>query len=270
MTKLRSEKVGFVGVGNMGTSILCAALTNHVITPSQIWVYDKITSRAKNFSKKYPVHIASSPRELFTKTDVVLLAIKPQNLKDFAAANKNCLSEKHCIISILAGTTTDKIRKLFGRNIAVVRVMPNLAATVGESMTVLCGQNKKWRHVAETLFSACGGIALLPENKLDVVTAVSGSGPAYFFHLMELMTEFGVRHGLTEKVAAKLAVQTGLGAALLAKRSNISCAELRQRVTSKKGTTEAALNLLKKKSFGKIFQQALAAAMKRSRILQKG
>ncbi len=110
---------------------------------------------------------------------------------------------------------------------------------------------------------------MLPEKTLDLVTALSGSGPAYFFHLMELLEDFGVKQGLPRSVAATLAVQTGLGAALVAKDSEVSCGELRKMVTSKKGTTEAALKTLNKKKFGKIFQSALAAAMRRSRELRK-
>ena len=165
--------------------------------------------------------------------------------------------------------TTEKIAKALGKNITIVRAMPNLGAKVGQSMTVLCGKNKTGLSFSKTLFSGCGEVVTLPEKKLDLVTAISGSGPAYFFHLMELLADFGVKQGLPSKVAGVLAVQTGLGAALLAKSSKESCAQLRQRVTSKKGTTEAALEMLGRKKFGKIFQRALGAAMNRSRALRK-
>jgi len=151
-----------------------------------------------------------------------------------------------------------------------VRAMPNLGAQVGQSMTVVCGKDKTALSFAQRLFAGCGEVVVLPENKLDLVTAVSGSGPAYFFHLMEILTDFGVKQGLSPKVARVLAVQTGLGAALLAKHSETCCGELRQRVTSKKGTTEAALKTLKRGKFSGLFQRALKAAMARSRALRKG
>jgi pyrroline-5-carboxylate reductase len=165
--------------------------------------------------------------------------------------------------------TTAKIATALGRNATVVRAMPNLGAKVGHSMTVLCGKNKKAVLFSTKLFTGCGEVVTLPEKMLDLVTAVSGSGPAYFFHMMELLTDFGVEQGLPRPVAEVLAVQTGLGAALVAKNSKVPCAQLRQMVTSKKGTTEAALKTLKQKKFGKIFQQALASAMKRSLQLRE-
>ncbi len=262
-------KIGLVGVGNMGTAIVEGVLHNRIATRSQIWGYDKIGGKASDFARRTRIAKASSTEELFQRADVILLAIKPQDFAVFAAENKKFLRPGQCVVSILAGLTTAKIQKALGPKITVVRAMPNLGAKAGESMTVICGRNKKWLRVAQTLFEGCGKVACLPEKTLDLVTAISGSGPAYFFHLMELMEQFGVRQGLPGKIAAMLAVQTGLGAALLAQRSSHSCATLRQNVTSKKGTTEAALKILQRKGFGRIFQRALAAAMNRSRQINR-
>ena len=269
MKKLGNEKIGLVGVGNMGTSILAGLLKEHITSPSQIWVYDKDTKKSKDFARMTHVHLAVSIEDLLRKANVVLLAIKPQDFTGFAAENKRFLRASQCVISILAGLTTAKMRKALGQNVALVRAMPNLGAKIAQSMTVLCGKNKKWLVFAETFFYGCGEVVILSENKLDLVTAISGSGPAYFFHLMELMTEFGVKLGLTPKIAATLAIQTGVGATLLAETSSVTCAVLRQRVTSPKGTTAAALKVLQQKQFGKIFQQALQAAMMRSRALSR-
>lgn len=269
MKKLGDKKIGLIGVGNMGTAVLDGALHKNIATPSQIWVYDKISRKAENYSKHTGVHKAASQQELVEKADVIFLAIKPQDFESFALENKHHTRAGQCLISILAGVTTSRIQKALGSRLAIVRAMPNLAAKIGESMTVVCGNKKPWLTVAETLFRGSGAVVLLPEKQLDLVTALSGSGPAYFFYLMELMTDFGIRNGLSQKVASTLAVQTGVGAALLAKESEASCAELRRRVTSKKGTTEAALLHLKKRKFAKIFHQALQAAINRSRALRK-
>lgn len=269
MKKSRNFKIGLVGVGNMGSSILEGVLRKHIATPSQIWVYDKVIEKARNFSGKTGVHQAASAIELLDQIDVVILAQKPQDFASFAAGHKHFFKSRHCVISILAGLTTAKIRQALGQKVCVVRVMPNLGAKVGESMNVLCGDNKKWVSFAGRFFSGCGQTVVLPEKTFDLVTALSGSGPAYFFHLMELLTGFGVKQGLSEKIAAMLAIQTALGAALLAKGSPYPCAELRKMVTSKKGTTDAAFQVLKRKGFAKIFQQALRAAMNRSRQLRK-
>ncbi len=269
MRMLKRHKMGLIGVGNMGTSILEGVLKRRLATPSCIWVYDKIVAKAKAFSRCCHVRAASSITELLKNADIVLLAVKPQDLYSFAAEHKASFRAGQCVISILAGITTDKIEAELGRGVAVVRAMPNLGAKIGQSMTVLCGKNKKSNSIAAQLFSGCGEVVTLPEKMLDLVTALSGSGPAYFFHVMELLEAFGVKKGLSPKIARILAIQTGLGAVLLAKHSQASCAELRQMVTSKKGTTEAALKILQRRRFGKIFHQALVAAMDRSRQLRR-
>jgi pyrroline-5-carboxylate reductase len=269
MKTLGHKKIGVVGVGNMGASILEGVLAKRLTTPSRVWVYDKALDKARGFARRHGVGLASSAAELLKKTDVVLLALKPQDFVLFAEENRSFLKPGQGVISILAGMTTEKIAKALGKNVTVVRAMPNLGAKVSQSMTVICGKNKAALSFAKTLFAGCGEVATLPEKMLDLVTAMSGSGPAYFFHLMELTTAFGVKQGLPPKIAEVLSVQTGLGAALLAKASEESCGELRQRVTSKKGTTEAALKTLHRGKFGTIFERALAAAMNRSRELRK-
>lgn len=269
MKNLGNRKIGVVGVGNMGASILEGVLNRHLITPSCVWVYDVAEPRARAFARRHSVGLASSASELIRKTDTVLLAMKPQDFALFAAGHRASFRRGQSVISILAGMTTEQIARLLGKHVVVVRAMPNLGAKVAQSMTVLCGKNKKGLSLAKTLFAACGEVVVLPENKLDLVTALSGSGPAYFFHLMELLEEFGMKQGLSPKIAGALAVQTGLGASLLAKSSGASCAELRRRVTSKKGTTEAALKTLARGKFRKVFHRALVAAMKRSRELRK-
>lgn len=268
MAGLSKQKIGLIGVGNMGTSILDGVLHRRFSSPKNIWVYDKAHDKARSYARRQRVHLAVSCEELFLKVNVVLLAIKPQDFPEFASENKHLIQAGQCVISILAGMTTEGIRKALGPNVRVVRAMPNLGAQIGQSMTAICGKDRGWLSIAQALFSGCGSVVTLPEKQMDLVTAMSGSGPAYFFYMMELMTAFGVQNGLSEKTAAALAVQTGVGAALLAKASEFSCSELRKRVTSKKGTTEAALQVLQQKQFGKIFQQALQAAVNRSRALR--
>jgi len=269
MKTLGHKKIGVVGVGNMGASILEGVLARRLTTPSRVWVYDKVTTKARAFARRHRVGLAPSVAELLKKADVVLLAMKPQDFSDFAFTYRSLFRPGQSVISILAGMTTEKIAKALGKNVAVVRAMPNLGAKAGQSMTVICGKSKTGLSFAEGLFAGCGEVVTLPEKRLDLVTAVSGSGPAYFFHLMELLADFGVKQGLSPKVAGVLAVQTCLGAALLAKGSAESCGELRERVTSKKGTTEAALKTLQRGKFKELFQRALQAAMDRSRALRE-
>lgn len=262
------QTIGLIGAGNMGTAILEGALKERVVTHSGVWIYDKVQEKTKNFSRKTRVRITNNIRDLCRKADVILLAMKPQDFADFAKENKIYFKKSTGVISIMAGLSIQKVRQALGR-VKVVRVMPNLGAKVGQSMTVITGKNKKLLGITGRIFGGCGEVAILPEKTFDYVTAISGCGPAYFFHLMELLADFGVKQGIPQGVAAELAVQTGLGAALLAKSSKVSCGELRKMVTSKKGTTEAALKVLERKKFGKIFHLGLHAAAKRSRELRK-
>jgi len=196
MKTLGNKKIGVVGVGNMGASILEGVLTRRLTTPSNVWVYDKVVNRAKSFACRLHVCRASSVAELFKKTDVVLLAMKPQDLANFALEHRSSFRMGQGVISILAGMTTEKIAQALGKHVTIVRAMPNLGAKVGQSMTVICGKNKMALSFAKTLFSGCGEVVMLPEKMLDLVTAISGSGPAYFFNVMELLTDFGVKQGL--------------------------------------------------------------------------
>lgn len=267
MGKIGSYKIGLVGAGNMGVSILQGVLKNKIATPCQVWSYDKVEKKSLCFSRSSRVHQSRDLQGLCKNSDVIILAIKPQDFPDFANEASQYLRKNSRVISILAGLTTQKIRKALGQ-VSVVRAMPNLGAKVGASMTVITGNDKKLLGAAKRIFGGCGEVVALPEKTFDHVTAISGSGPAYFFHLMELLVDFGVRHGIPHAIARELAVQTGLGAALLARSSGVSCAELRKMVTSKKGTTEAAFKMLQRKKFGKIFHLGLHAAAGRSRELQ--
>jgi pyrroline-5-carboxylate reductase len=261
------QKIGFIGAGNMGSAILEGVLKKKIVSASRIIVYDKIAAKAQTLSKRFHVARADCIGDVFREAEVVLLAIKPQDFTEFAVETRDVIRQGQWIISILAGLSIDRIQKEMGR-VDVVRAMPNLGAKVGQSMTVITG-SKKRLALAEKIFQGCGEVIRLPEKCFDDVTAVSGSGPAYFFYLMELMSDFVLRKGFPEGIAMRLAIQTGLGAVLVAKSSEVSCSQLRKMVTSKKGTTEAALTILQRRKFGKIFQSALGAASKRSWQLRK-
>ncbi|MBI3306890.1 MAG: pyrroline-5-carboxylate reductase [Candidatus Omnitrophica bacterium] len=265
------EKIGLIGVGNMGGAILEGLFKKKIAGPSQVWVYDKIGDKAAQFSQQWKANLASSNQDLVGKTEAVILAVKPQDLFDAAEEFKAALKSSHCVISILAGTPMSKIRKAVSGTFKIVRAMPNLGAKVGESVTALTSDDTKGEGLAlaEQIFSGCGKTVRLEEKHFDLVTAVSGSGPAYFFLMMELLMKEGIQNGLSEAEAKTLAVQTAVGAGLLAQASISSPEELRKMVTSKGGTTEAALKILESKNFPEIFHEALQAALKRGRELSQ-
>ncbi|HXV27422.1 MAG TPA: pyrroline-5-carboxylate reductase [bacterium] len=263
------KKIGIIGVGNMGQAILEGLFQKRIAAPKQVWVYDKIAEKAKPLMKRWKVHRAASVTELVSRSEIILLAIKPQDLVQSAEEFKGALKASHVLITILAGTPLAKIYSLLGTKPKFVRAMPNLAAKMGQAVTALTGSEKYSLHLAEKIFSGCGQTIRLEEKYFDLVTAISGSGPAYFFLLAELLEKAGKSQGLTEKAARLLAVQTAVGAGLLAQESPFSPGELRAMVTSKGGTTEAALKVLENKNFSEIFTQAVQAAVRRSRELSR-
>lgn len=269
MSKL-NRKIGLIGCGNMGSAILSGLFHQQIARPSQVFAYDADHAKASVARKRFRITMAKSNSDLIRRSEIILLAVKPQDLSTVANQIRPTLRRKKVvIISILAGTPVRKLRRFLGMGPDLVRAMPNLGAQVGEAVTAITGSNGTALSIAEKIFSGCGQVIRLPEKYFDVVTAVSGSGPAYFFHLMELLVRIARSKGLSKKAAELLAVQTALGAAKLAVACSSSPAELRQMVTSKKGTTEAAFRFLAKKGFPEIFCAAIERAIARSRQLSR-
>lgn len=267
MMKLK-ERIGLIGVGFMGSAILEGLFQKKMAEPSQVWVCDVIQEKAAAFSAKWGTRSAPTAAELCRQVDVVLLAVKPQDLNQMASAAPSL--EGRVLISILAGTPLAKIKAVLGDKVHCVRAMPNLGAKVGEAITALTGASPPSLMLAEKIFSGCGRTVPLEEKFFDLVTAVSGSGPAYFFYMMELLALFAEEEGLSRNVAQELAVQTAAAAGRLAQTSDSSPEALRKMVTSKGGTTEAALRILGERKFEEIFKEALRAALARGRELSGG
>jgi pyrroline-5-carboxylate reductase len=263
------QKIGIIGVGNMGSAILEGLFEKKIARPNQVWVYDKIEDKVLGLVKRWKVHRTAACSELVQQVEVILLAVKPQDLAEAAGEWKAFLRPGHLLISILAGTPIAKIKKILGTNTQIIRAMPNLGAKVGEAVTALTGGRSSSLVLAKKIFSGCGKTVRLHERYFDLVTAVSGSGPAYFFLMMELLMAAAMKYGLPEKVAECLAVQTALGAAKLAQTEALPPEALRRMVTSKGGTTEAALKVLEREKFRDIFLKAIEAALKRGRELSR-
>jgi pyrroline-5-carboxylate reductase len=263
------QTIGLIGVGNMGAAIVGGLLKNKIVRPKQIRIYDKIPAKASAFAKRWGAGKTGSNAELIEKSRVVLIAVKPQDLPPLEIEARGKFGARHTVISVLAGTSVEKIRRVVGKRPKIVRAMPNLGALAGESVTALCGSGPKALVVADKIFRGCGTTVCLKEKFFDLVTAVSGSGPAYFFFLMELLWGECLARGLDQKQAEALVLQTALGAAKVARMSGLSPGELRRKVTSKGGTTEAAIGVMEGKRMRGIVREALRAAMKRGRELEK-
>lgn len=255
----------------MGGAILAGLIGRRVVSRSRVRVCDQVRGRAKAFAARFGVRAARDNRELVLKSEIVILAVKPQDLKQAASEIALGLGggRSKILITILAGTTVQKIRRLLGPKLRLVRAMPNLGAQVGEGMTAVTSSDRQALALAERIFSSCGRIVKIDEKYFDVVTAVSGSGPAYFFLMMELLAKAAHRAGLSRQAAQLLAVQTAAGAGRLAQASKDGPDILRQKVTSKKGTTEAALKFFRRKGFENILIGGVQKAIQRSRELSK-
>jgi pyrroline-5-carboxylate reductase len=205
--------------------------------------------------------------------DIIILAVKPQNMAKTLQEISSAVDKSKLVISIAAGITTKFVEKSLSKGIRVVRVMPNTPALVGEgAAAVAAGCNAKAGDVKITraIFNAVGMSVEVKEKLMDAVTGLSGSGPAYFFLIIEALMEAGLKTGLSRDLSKKLAVQTMLGAARLCLESDKEPAELREMVTSPNGTTFAGLKVMEDRKLRSVIIAAVEAAAKRSRELAKG
>jgi pyrroline-5-carboxylate reductase len=268
------SKIGFIGAGNMAQAIISGIIDAKVYKAEDIFLTDIRADRVKQLCKQYKTKSAASNCELVKAVDLVVLSVKPQNFPQVLDEIKPAVTRQHLIVSIAAGITTEKIQETLGK-IPVIRVMPNTPSLVGQGAAGIYATpqaSDKLKEV-ENIFSAVGlAVVVEDENLIDAVTAVSGSGPAYFFLLMEAMIKAGVKLGLKKEIAEKLVLQTAKGAGLLAADSagkGISPDVLRKNVTSPGGTTEAALRVFSKYDFENTVNDALAAAADRSKELSE-
>ena len=268
------ETIGFVGGGNMAEALIKGVIAAGLYKPENILVSDIRRERLNFLAKEYQVQPVDKNADLAAKVDILVLSVKPQNMTEALESVKDAVKQETLVVSIAAGVRTAKIADALG-DLAIVRVMPNTPALIGEGASALFANDKArlMLQKAKSIFLAVGkAVVVDDEDLIDAVTAVSGSGPAYYFLLMEEMKKAGVSLGLPEAVAKDLVLQTAKGAGLLAveaDRKDESPAELRKKVTSPGGTTEAALKVFAEGKFGPLVADALKNARDRSQQLSK-
>ena len=259
-------RIAFIGAGNMATSLIGGLLAQG-IPASHIRASEPGSEQRTKVADEYGIEVFENNADAVSGADVVVLATKPQVLKGVCQALAPSLQPQQLIVSIAAGITCASLSAWLG-DLAIVRCMPNTPALLRQGVSGLYANAKvsaAQRQQAEQLLSAVGlALWLDKEQLIDAVTAVSGSGPAYFFLLIEAMTAAGEQLGLPRATAAQLTLQTALGAARMATESAVDATELRRRVTSPNGTTEAAIKSFQAGGFETLVQQALDAAAKRS------
>ena len=267
-----NTSIAFIGGGNMASSLI-GGLISSSESPANILVAEPNDKQRHRLTQQFDIQTTADNNDTL-KANVVVLAVKPQLLQTVCRALNEALvqSDKQPLfISIAAGVRSDDIDRWLGGNQAVVRCMPNTPSLLQTGATGLYANpqvDDSQKTLAENILQAVGiTLWVSKENELDAVTAVSGSGPAYFFLLMEAMQQAGIKLGLEAETAEKLVLQTALGAALMADSSDVDAATLRARVTSKGGTTEQAIKSFQEASFEQMVENALKAANDRSQTL---
>lgn len=269
---LTGQKIAILGAGNMGQALI-RGLVEKSVYPQNLYVFDPDKKKLDSVKKIAHVRLAKSNRHAVSLADVVILAVKPQVLPEAVEEISSGLPAGALVISIAAGISIANLEAYFKKTVSLIRVMPNMPALVGSGMSAFSlGRHTTARHrkIAEAILSAFGEIALVPEKTLDLVTAVSGSGPAYFFLLAEKLIEAAYEGGMKVDVAKKLVYQTAFGSGKVMIESGEDPETLIERVASKGGTTEAALKVFQKQGFGKVVHDAVKAAHKRSIELRGG
>ena len=269
----KQTKIAFIGGGNMTASLVGGLITNGH-NANSLWVTDPNAERLAWIGERFGTNTYADNTHAVEQADVLILAVKPQVIPAVVMGLAQAVQRhKPLVISIAAGIREQDLQSWLGGEVPLVRAMPNTPAMLQAGATALYASalvSQEQAGLAESILRAVGLIQWVPEESmLDAVTALSGSGPAYFFLLMEIMEEVAIELGLPEDTARLLTLQTALGAARMAMESEDSSAELRLKVTSPGGTTERALKVLEAGDIRKLFAVALTQARDRSRELSQ-
>jgi len=263
--------IGFIGAGNMAEALIKGILSVKLYKPKDVFVSDIKAERLQHLTKEYKVAAADNA-QLAANVDVLVLSVKPQNMSDALKSIKNSLKQDSLIISIAAGKKISSISSILGDR-PIIRVMPNTPALIGQGISALFANEKaeSFLEKAKSIFSAVGQVVVLDNEELmDTVTAISGSGPAYYFLFSEELIKAAIQLGLPENIAKELVLQTAKGSILLAcdaDKQGKSLELLRRNVTSPGGTTEAALKVFTEGSLGQLIASAVKKACEKSRQL---
>jgi pyrroline-5-carboxylate reductase len=267
------EKIGFIGAGNMANALIKGLIASGQYTPKQILASDSDPAKLRSLSKQYGIEGYTSNNDLVRKSTIMLVAVKPQVIRDVLKGVKDDVREEHLIISIAAGISTQLIRSLLDRDMPIIRVMPNTPALIQKGISALAPNKTATSNhmaLAQGIFHSVGETVVVDEGMMNAVTALSGSGPGFIFRIMESFVSAGESVGFEAHTALRLVMQTFLGTAALANESDLSLAQLREMVTSPGGTTAAGLNYFEENGLTTIIQGAVEAACRRGVELGKG
>ena len=269
---MSQPKITFIGAGNMARAIIGGLLAEG-FSRGDISAAGPRMETLSQVADEFDIAVTTDNASAAAAADVIVLAVKPQMLKAVCEGLQGVLGHRPLVISLVAGITTASINAWLGGDLAIVRCMPNTPSQVGAGASGLYANalvSDAQKSTANAILGAVGVVQwVADEGLINPVTAVSGSGPAYFFLLMEAMIDAGVELGLSQESATELTLQTALGAAILAKQSEVDVAELRRRVTSPKGTTEQAILSFEKDDIRAMVKRAMLACSNRAEELSE-
>lgn len=268
MKREKPVEVGVIGAGVMGEALISALIASGV-APASITISEKREDRVRELVSRYGVSHSDLAANL-AKSDAILLVVKPQDMSVVLDEIKSSIRPETLVVSFAAGKHIEFISARLGGLNPVIRVMPNTPTLVGEGMAAISigpGVSSSQSEFVREFLGATGRVVVVDEELQDAVTAVSGSGPAYFFYFVESMVKAGTELGLSNDVATELTVQTIIGAAKLLATSNKSATTLRENVTSPNGTTAAAIASFNASDLALIVKKAMTAARDRSQEL---
>lgn len=269
--QLRSVRIGFLGAGSIVEAMLNGIIQQQLLPVDQILVTNRSNDeQLDQLSSQYGIQTTRDTQQLIKQSDILILAMKPKDAQEACLALRGLVTANHLVISVIAGVATELICEWLNVSCPIIRTMPNTSSAVGLSATGISqGINATSDHlaVASTLFESIGAVYAVPEEELDIVTGLSGSGPAYIYYLVEAMEGAGAKAGLSPSMARQLTLQTLIGAAQMLLHTREEPAVLRRKVTSPGGTTQAGLEVLEHYDVKHAFSSAILRATERSREL---
>lgn len=263
-------KIGFIGSGNMATAIMSGIINSNLAKPCEITAYDISTLALEKVKNDLQVEIATNNEEVVQKSEIVFLAVKPMYYSAVIAEIKEFVTENQIIVSIAPGITVEKLECFFGKEIKLMRTMPNTPAIVGEGMTAYCPNKNMSESDTETvvkILSSFGKCALVAEYLIDAVVGISGSSPAYVYMFIEALGDAGVRGGMARDVAYQFAAQAVLGSAKMVLETGLHPAKLKDMVCSPAGTTIEAVAKLEETGFRNSVISAVDVCVKKSKSM---
>ncbi|GIW21194.1 MAG: pyrroline-5-carboxylate reductase [Candidatus Sericytochromatia bacterium] len=265
------KKISIVGAGVMGEVILDGIISSNLYSPKNVLITALRPKNLEIIKEKYNVNISTDNRTVVNFSDIIILAVKPNNMESVIKEISNeSLKNNTIIISIAAGISIKKISNLFNKNLPIIRVMTNTACMVKNGMSVLCGNEfvtPYQMNIAKEIFNSVGETMTLQEKYFDAVTGLSGSGPGFLFLIAETLIDAGVLQGLPRDVSRKLVIETMLGSSLLLKKTDKHPAPLKDMVTSPGGTTIAGIQVMEEYKVRAALLKVVEVATKKSKEL---